>query len=1152
MSILVFAILGLGTGAVYALLSVGVVLIYRGSGVVNFAQGAVGMAAAALFYQLRDLSGWNVASALALSLISGGLLGAGIYVLLMRRLAHASALARLICTLGVLALLEAVVEQRVGNEPVGVPSFLPIREVRLAPGIAVGQTQLVLFGIATLLTILLAVVYRRTKFGLATSAVAENPRAAASLGWSPHLIATVNWVVGCLLAALAMDLILNLTGALDPVGMTELIVPALAAALVGGFSSFGFTYLGAMGIGILQSEIIRVTTTPGAVDVVPFLLIVAVLIVRGKSLPTRGHDQDRAARLGSGRVRWGWLVFWILAALLLILLGSVNWVDAITSTLIGAILIFSVVVVTGYAGQVSLAQYGIAGMGALAATRAAVHWGLSFEVALLIGVAFAIPLGVVVGLPALRLRGVNLAVATLGLGLVLQDMVLLNPSHTGGLAGTTIGPPRLFGIDVSGTTYPVRFALVALVLAVGTGLMVASLRRGRAGHRLIAVRTNERAAASLGINVTVAKLWAFAIASGLAGLAGALMGLQYPNVDFTIYSVFNSIIIILYAVLGGIGFVTGAVFGGTVVPGALDAQFFYQFIHFGTYVVIIVGSLLTLFYLTHDPDGLVDLNLTTYHRLRARQHWRRFSWGRLVPQRLAVRRAEEIAPEDLPNAVSIDPHKLIVEGLTVNYGKVVGVDNVSFTVGPGEIVGLIGPNGAGKSSLIDAVTGFTPLRAGKILVDGTDVTSWSPHRRARFGIRRSFQSLELLDSLSAEANILLGCDNQDPRAYLTNLVRGRKARMTGTAIMAVEQLGLKDHLNELTNQLTLGQRRRLTIARAVASGPFVLLLDEPAAGINTDEIAELEDLLRKLAKEWGIGILLVEHNVGLVVSVCDRVIALDMGRVIAEGSPEVVRHHPDVVEAYLGVREPDKMEEIEDLVDVKEKVRPSVLRLNGISAGYSGRPAIEHVNIDVAEGEIVALLGPNGAGKTTTLMVAAGELKPLSGTVVWLGQSGSAPLYRRVRAGLGYVPEDRSILMDLSVEANLRLSRRDIESALELFPELRTLLRRRVGLLSGGEQRILSLACALVMEPRLLLVDEISLGLAPIIVTRLFSALRQAARGGMAILLVEQQAHRALEIADRAYVLANGRLIMEDSAESLRGRFAELEAGYLSGVKLEA
>jgi len=692
MSILVFAILGLGTGAVYALLSVGVVLIYRGSGVVNFAQGAVGMTAAALFYQLRDLNGWNVVSALALSLVFGGLLGAGIYVLLMRRLAHASALARLICTLGVLALLEAAVEQHFGNVPIGVPPFLPIREVRLAPGVAVGETQLVMFGIATLLTILLAVFYHRTKFGLATSAVAENPRATASLGWSPHLIAIVNWVVGCVLAALAMDLILNLTGALDPVGMTELIVPALAAALVGGFSSFGFTYVGAMGIGILQSEIIKFTTTPGAVDVVPFLLIVVVLIVRGKSLPTRGDPQDRAARLGSGRIRWGWLAFWILAALLLILLGSVSWVDAVTSTFIVAILIFSVVVVTGYAGQVSLAQYGIAGMGALAATRSAVHWGLSFEIALLIGVAFAIPLGVVVGLPALRLRGVNLAVATLGLGLVLQDLILENPSHTGGLEGTTIGPPRLFGLNVSGTTYPVRFALVAFVLTVGTGLMVASLRRGQAGHRLIAVRTNERAAASLGINVTAAKLWAFAIASGLAGLAGALLGLQYPNVDFTLYSVFSSIIVVLYAVLGGIGYVTGAIFGGTAVPGALDAQFFYQFIHFGTFIVIVVGTFLTLYYLTQDPNGLVDLNLTAYYRFRARHQ----EWRPLVPRHPAVRRANAATTGDRHNAVAVEPHRLVIDGLTVNYGKVVGVDNVSFTVGPGEIVGLIGTNGAGK------------------------------------------------------------------------------------------------------------------------------------------------------------------------------------------------------------------------------------------------------------------------------------------------------------------------------------------------------------------------------------------------------------------------------------------------------------------------
>lgn len=890
-----FVLLGAATGALTALVALAVLIVYRVSGVLNFAAPALGAVGAFVCYTLRDDHGWATAPALVVGLAVGTLLGLLTWAAIAL-LQGTSLLSRLIATLALLSAAQSAMLV-IWPEQLSQPrSLLPDRSIVLFGDVRITQDRLILIGLVLVLAVILRFVYRGTLFGLATSAVSESRRVAAIARWAPARVEFVNHLIAGFLSALAAILlapILTLNGAI----LSVAILPALAAALVGRFSSFAITVAAALGIGILQSEIslfqpdiangvgVSAASLTGLSQAVPLVIILVVAVLSGRLRPARGESVARLPLPGSGRITRVALVVGIGVGAVLVATAE-SYADALITTFGMGIIVASVVVVSGYAGQLSLCQYALAGFGAWAAARAASDLGVGFPIALAIGVVATIGVGVLVALPAIRTRGVTLAIVTLALALVFSSLIFQNAGMTGGFEGIGIASPEILGWDISAGIHPQRYAGLVLAVLVLVSLMVANLRIGATGRQMIAVRSNERAAAALGISVVGVKVYAFAVGAGIAALGGILLGFREGSVQFENFNVFGSILLVQYAVIGGLGWISGAVAGAAAAPGAVVEQMvnevFPNLDNVAAWLAIFsaVGVILLL---RRAPDGTASLVAKRFARFFER-----------VEQGVAER-PSEVAPAPQAKGVELE-----VQGLTVRFGGVVAVDDVSFKVAPGEVVGLIGPNGGGKTTLLDVVTGFTKQESGKVLLDHVDVSAWTPERRARAGISRSWQGVELFDELTVRENLLVAEERRALKNYVRDLVWRRRRRLSDFGQSVVDDLGLRAHLDNHPRTLPHGITKLVGIARTIISDPAVILLDEPAAGLDADENSELSDLIRRIAVRHSVSVVVIEHDFALIVKTCDRIVVLDFGEKIAEGSPQMIQQDPAVIHAYLG------------------------------------------------------------------------------------------------------------------------------------------------------------------------------------------------------------------------------------------------------------
>ena len=896
---LAYLVLGLGNGAVYAAIGLALVLTFKSSGVVNFATGAIALYAAYTYALLRtgelmvpipglpktvDLGQpLGVFPAMAISLAISALLGVLFYALIFRPMRNASVVAKAVASIGLMIVLQALIAQRAGTSIVPVEPIFDLTTISIGSSTApTDRIWLALSIVAIAITATL--MFRFTRFGVATEAAAESEKGAYLTGLSPDKIAFSNWALSSVVAGLSGILIAPLV-ALNPVAYSLFIVPALAATLVGNFSSIWLTVVAGIAIGSLQSETINLQTTydwfpkAGMSEAIPLVLIVGFLVVKGRPLPDRGTVVRQA--LGRAPRPEHILLPTILAvalALIALLATSGSYRAAIVTSIILAILALSQVVVTGYAGQVSLAQLTLAGVGAYSISVLNVHLGVPFPLAPIIAALFATLIGVVVGLPALRVRGLPLTVVTLALAVFLEAFWFRNPSLNGGVDGAPIDTPKLFGFDLgigAGDSYPrMTFAVMCLVVLTAVALGVAWLRRSSLGTDMLALRANERSAAAAGINVSRTKLIAFALGAFIAGLAGSLLGYQQTLATPEPYTVFLGISLFAAMYIAGITSITGGVLAGIMAPGGLLYLLIDRFLHIGDYYAVISGILLIVTVMA-NPDGIAS-------------KLPRVPWPNLP------RRQTKTISEDVPGSgVAVtrrdsDAPLLMVRGVGVRYGAVQAAKDVSFEVYPGEIVGVIGPNGAGKTTVIDAITGFAPA-SGTVTLDGVDLTKAAPHDRSRAGLGRSFQDVELYDDLSVAENVTVGATRSRSKEDVPQRVR-----------RVLTMVGLSEEADTEVATLSQGRRQLVSVARVLSADPVVALLDEPAAGLDSTESRWLGDRLRD-ACNAGTSILLVDHDMELVLTICDRIIVLDLGEVIASGPPEVIRADDNVIRAYLGV-----------------------------------------------------------------------------------------------------------------------------------------------------------------------------------------------------------------------------------------------------------
>ncbi len=1184
-------VIGLFPGLISALIAIGLVLVYRANRIVNFAQGELGGMAAVLAASLIVGPGWGFFPAAAVGLLVALVVGALIEIGVIRRFAKAPRLILTVATIGIGQLLAFVTlflptlfDYDTAPQP---PRPFASFRVEWFPTTFTGG-HLLIAVVVPAVCVGLAIFLRRSRFGVAVRASAESADRAALLGIPVHRLNTLVWVLASGLSALAVLLRMPIQGvAIGGVFGLSLLLRALAAAVIGRMENLPVTFGAALVLGVLEQAVFFETTRTVVVDGVLFAIIIVGLLVQRRGGVERARDLGASswqairevrpiprelARLTEVRVAQSALVVLITAMLVLYPLRmKPGDVFTLGISLVFAMFMLSLVVLTGWAGQISLGQL------AIAAISAAVAGSLFFQgkdffaciaVAGFVGMAVAVALGV----PALRIQGPFLAVTTLAFALATGTYFLNREYFPWLVPDPNVELVRPVIFDKFDLQSQYTYYYVCLVFLGFTIASVVKLQRSRTGRVLVANRDNTRAAQSYGISPVRAQVTAFAISGFIAGTAGGLYVFGFKGLSSTILTPEYNVQLLATAVIGGLG----------SVPGALIGAVYLAVVQFSSLTRTPAAKFFAtgvglLFVLLVFPGGLGGLVYDTRDRLLRRlAHAKQI----IVPSLVADVRVTDDATDDAARkqgevtAPSEDP-LLLVRDLEVSYGKTQVLFGVDFHVERGEMVALLGTNGAGKSTLLSAICGLARPHGGSVRFDGEDITGHHPTGSVAKGMILMPGGKGVFPTLTVAENLQLA-------GWLF-------AKDPGHVAAATEQVlehfpVLRDRWDQKAGNLSGGEQQMLTLGQALICRPRLLMIDELSLGLAPIIVEQLLGIVRSIHAN-GTTVVLVEQSVNVAITLAQRAVFLEKGEVRFDGRTADLLDRPEILRAVFlegtGAKKKAAAKAatnghrpFEVHCEHCGHEHALAVELRGLSTAFGGVRAVNDVDLTVHAGQVVGMIGPNGAGKTTVLDLISGFVIPTAGRVLLAGSDVTdLPASARSELGLGRSFQDARLFPSMTVRQTIatacerhvtvrdpiaafvlspavkvseRLIAEEVDGLIELM-RLEAYADKFVGELSTGTRRIVDLACTLAHRPSVLLLDEPSSGIAQRETEALGPVLLDIRdKTGAALVVIEHDMPLITAISDELVALELGAVVARGAPADVIADPRVIE-GYLGG-----
>ncbi len=1180
-------ILGLVFGSLHGMTALGLVLVYRATRVVNFAQAEIGGLASAVAVLMVTGHGLPYLLAVPLGLAAAAATGFVVDAVVVKRFERSPRLIFTVATIGV--------AQIVGATQLGLPSLFgnlrPLSafttpfdlSITVGPILFTGDHVLAI-AVALMATLGLGWFLSGTDAGVAIRGVSDSVERAMLLGVPVRSLSRLTWVVAAVLSGVGVLLATPIKGVnVGVIAGASSLLPALTAAVLGRMHHLGRTMAAALLLGVFQQAIFWSFPRTTVVDVAQMVIVLGALLLQRSSF-SRGGRLDGESLVRFVRpvpVAIGQLVEFrmarvgltiVAAALALtvpLALSDAN-VSLLANMAIYAIVAVALVVLVGWSGQVSLGQFAFVGIGAGVTGGLIVNGGTDLFVALIMGATVSAIAAVLVGLPALRIPGLFLAVATLAFAVPVSSF-LLSSTYFPSLTPAQIQRPELLGGRVS-LESEYSFYLLCLGILVIVLLAASNLRTSRTGRVLVAVNDNERAAQGFSISPVRTKLFAFGLAGAIAGLAGGLWAVGVRGIGFGAFNPEQSLQVFTMVVVGGLGSLSGAILG------AIYVQLAMYFLDGAMQLLATGAGLLVL--LMAIPGGLGEV----LYRLR----------DRFVAALARARQIESpgfLATLELPDTfqdqpVSVDPvasmsksvsgatlangHRgnnalLSWESLDARYGQVQILFGISGELAHGEILGLLGTNGAGKSTLLRVLAGLLPT-SGSVRLQGREVSDLDPQARVRSGLVLVPGGRGVFHSLTVDENLRVA-------GWTLRSEPAARTRLVNEALDLFPSL--RTRRSTLAGSLSGGEQQMLAIAQAIMCRPQVLFIDELSLGLSPAVVGELLGAVRRLNAQ-GVTVIIVEQSLNVATSIAPRAMFLERGTVRFSGPTAELADRGDLARAvFLG----SVKGSLRKRPAIKRSPKPAAdeiqrpgLSVKGVSVHYGGVHALRDVSIEVASGEIVGIIGSNGAGKTTLLDVCSGYLASSGGTIGLMGSdvTGEAP-EDRARLGLGRVFQDARLFPSLTVRDTVAVaferfvdvrepiagmfrlhaaveSERAVMKAVDGLLERLDLRRYETSFiseLSTGTRRIVELACTLAHSPGVLLLDEPTSGLAQRESEALAALLVQLRDDtAMTMLVVEHDIPVVSSISDRLVCMHMGAVIAQGVPSKVLGDKAVI-ASYL-------